>query len=98
MDAKDGTAIVRYKLYDTCFDVEINVKYNGKHVGSSPYKFPGYTYPEDCDCPVTDSVEAWLKEWECGNVSKQMINDLSRYDTVDYDDLREKVDNILIFS
>lgn len=41
LDRKDGSFIVRYKIYETCLDLQINVLYKHKHVEGSPYKFKG---------------------------------------------------------
>lgn len=41
LDRKDGTFIVRYKMYEICYDVSINVYYNRKHIKGSPLKFSG---------------------------------------------------------
>lgn len=41
LDRKDGTFIVRYKIYDTCLDLSINVHYKRRNVAKSPYKFKG---------------------------------------------------------
>lgn len=44
LDRKDGSFIIRYKLYQTCFNLEISVTHKGKHISSSPYKFTGKTF------------------------------------------------------
>lgn len=41
LDRKDGTFIVRYKMYETCYEVSINVYYKSKHIKGSPLKFSG---------------------------------------------------------
>lgn len=44
LNRKDGLYIVRYKLYETCYDMEISVAYKGAHAGGSPYKIKGKLY------------------------------------------------------
>lgn len=41
LDRKDGSYIVRYKVYETCNNLEINIKYQGSHIAASPYKING---------------------------------------------------------
>lgn len=41
MNRKDGSYIVRYKVYETCYDLEINISYKNTHAGGSPYKIKG---------------------------------------------------------
>lgn len=41
LDRKDGSFIVRYKLYETCYDMEISVKYEGNDVEGSPILIEG---------------------------------------------------------
>jgi hypothetical protein len=41
LDRKDGSFIVRYKLYHTCNNFKINVTYKGVHVALSPYIIKG---------------------------------------------------------
>lgn len=39
LDRRDGSYIARYKLYETCYSVQITVKFNEDHVGGSPFNF-----------------------------------------------------------
>lgn len=41
LDRKDGSYIVRYKVYESCLSIVINVRYDGNHVAQSPYKIKG---------------------------------------------------------
>lgn len=41
LDRKDGTFIVRYKIYETCVDLSISIYYKSKHIHKSPLKFTG---------------------------------------------------------
>lgn len=45
LDRKDGTFIVRYKIYETCLDLSIHIYYGKKEVVKSPYKFKGKYFP-----------------------------------------------------
>lgn len=41
LDCKDGTFIVRYKVYETCTEIVINIYYQSKHIQDSPFKYQG---------------------------------------------------------
>lgn len=41
LDRLDGTFIVRYKIYETCYNVSINIFYKSKPVKDPTYKFKG---------------------------------------------------------
>ncbi|CAH2067126.1 unnamed protein product, partial [Iphiclides podalirius] len=54
LDRKDGTFIVRYKLYETCINLSISIYYKSKHIHNSPIKFQGPIQPDQCVCPEND--------------------------------------------
>lgn len=89
LDRKDGSYIVRYKLYETCKNLAINVKYNDQHVAASPYLINNEIQPEDCFCP-SGNLKNLLDTWECA-AAKQLKNDLSLFETVDWAEIRHKV-------
>jgi hypothetical protein len=41
LNRNDGSFIVRYKTYHTCYNFKIHVTYKGVHVASSPYIIKG---------------------------------------------------------
>lgn len=41
LDRQDGSVIVRFKVYNTCFNLMIDIKYNHEHVADSPYTIAG---------------------------------------------------------
>lgn len=41
LDRKDGSFIVRYKLYETCHNMEISIMYDSLHIDNSPFIFKG---------------------------------------------------------
>ncbi|KAI5632585.1 glycosyl transferase family 90 domain-containing protein [Phthorimaea operculella] len=81
LDRKDGTFIVRYKLYETCYDLAINVYYKSKHIEGSPFKFTGPILPDQCDCPEKD-FQTWIKNYGCPASYKQMEKDLKPFQKV----------------
>ncbi|XP_045458802.1 protein O-glucosyltransferase 2-like [Melitaea cinxia] len=74
LDRKDGTFIVRYKLYETCKELSIGIYYKNKHIHDSPFRFEGPIQPDQCDCPKKDMFQ-WLKDYECP----------ASYDQIEYD-------------
>ncbi|KAB7496132.1 KDEL motif-containing protein 1, partial [Armadillidium nasatum] len=82
LDRYDGSYIVRYRTYQTCFKTTIHVMYNYRHIAESPYKFEGPIYAEDCNCPVKD-VSSWTEMVGCPQSYPQIKNDLSNFEEVD---------------
>lgn len=42
LDRKDGTFIIRYKVYETCYNLSINIFYKSKQIKGYPLKFEGW--------------------------------------------------------
>lgn len=85
----DNSAIVRYKLYETCYDLVINVKFNSNHVSGSPLSFKGPVLPEDCDCPEKD-FNQWLADYGCQETHQKIVSDLSQFTHVNFENFHEK--------
>lgn len=90
LDRKDGSYIVRYKLFEKCDNLLISIKYSGVNVAESPYKFSKEILSELCNCPRGE-LSYLLDSWECGAIPKQLFEDLSNFHSIDWDDLRSKV-------
>ncbi|KAK9510136.1 hypothetical protein O3M35_004983 [Rhynocoris fuscipes] len=84
LNRSDSSFIVRYKLYETCFNFYIIIKYQTKHVAKSPYFFKGPIQPDDCYCPQKD-IDKWLEDYECNKNYNQLQTDLNKYTKVDFD-------------
>ena len=82
LDRKDGSFIVRYRMYASYRNLKIEVKHHGQHVAESPYVLRGPVYHENCDCPLEDSA-AWLREMNCSETIFQIQKDLAHFPTVD---------------
>ena len=89
LDLKDGSYIFRYKLYENCDKLIINILYNDKHVAESPYQYNSVA-AEDCKCPVY-GIDDFLKFWQCGTVPEQIKKDFSVFKTIDWNIIRNKV-------
>lgn len=90
LDLKDGSFIVRYKVYEICSNLVISVKYEGDHIAESPYIIKQNVYPEDCKC-TNRNLESMLDNWSCNPIPEQLEKDLSLFKSVDWDAIRNKV-------
>ncbi|XP_046990753.1 protein O-glucosyltransferase 2-like [Schistocerca americana] len=90
LDRKDGSYIVRYKLYHTCLNLKISVKYKGRNVASSPYTFKGPIFAEDCYCPV-ESISEWLTKFGCQREYEQITEDLKPFPNVNLTEVRRSI-------
>ncbi|XP_002732474.2 protein O-glucosyltransferase 2-like [Saccoglossus kowalevskii] len=87
LDRNDGSFIVRYRLYDSYDDIEIDIKSGRKDVAQSPYLLTGHIYHEDCYCPTEDESD-WLDDMQCGDeLHPQIKEDLKIFSQVDLDRL-----------
>ncbi|KAL1490494.1 hypothetical protein ABEB36_013178 [Hypothenemus hampei] len=90
LDRKNGSFIVRYKVYETCSNIKISVKLGNKHVAKSPYVIDQIVYSDDCFCPKKDIPEI-LKTWHCEAIPPQITKNLKEFQTIDWDIERPKV-------
>ncbi|EZA48857.1 KDEL motif-containing protein [Ooceraea biroi] len=88
-DCKDGSFIIRYKVFNTCFKIMIKVKIKGKEL-PMPSEIKGPVYEEECYCP-NPSVTTWLHHYQCQQNYTQMHHDLSSFLSVDFDRIRESI-------
>ncbi|XP_056411685.1 protein O-glucosyltransferase 2 isoform X4 [Hyla sarda] len=84
LDRKDGSFLVRYRLYATYKNLHIEVKVNGRHVAKSPYFLKGPVYSEECHCPEPVS-DVWLRHMSCNDSIPQIERDLKHFPVVDPD-------------
>nr|XP_045584389.1 protein O-glucosyltransferase 2-like [Procambarus clarkii] len=83
LDRYDGSYIVRYRVYQTCRGLTINVLYNNQHVADSPYKILDPVYSEDCYCPMGD-ITSWQELVGCPSSYAQIDEDLKNFHEVDF--------------
>ncbi|XP_059473054.1 protein O-glucosyltransferase 2-like [Neocloeon triangulifer] len=88
LDVRDGSLIVRYKLYKSCQHMTINVSYNGKPVAKSPYKLHGPFHSETCNCPE-DDFDSWMRDFGCPQrTDQQILDDLDMFPALNYSEFR----------
>lgn len=90
LDRKDGSFLVRYRLYASYKSLKIEVKLNGRHVAKSPYFLKGPIYSEECHCPEPDS-DIWLRMMSCNDSFLQIERDLKHFLTVDPDKIAVEI-------
>ncbi|KAI1885473.1 hypothetical protein AGOR_G00220560 [Albula goreensis] len=84
LDRRDGSFLVRYRMYASYPSLRIEVLLKGVHMANSPYILHGPVYHESCDCPEP-SEEVWLQHMHCPNYYPQIQQDLSHFPSVDPD-------------
>ncbi|XP_077339047.1 protein O-glucosyltransferase 2 [Lithobates pipiens] len=90
LDRKDGSFLVRYRMYASYKSLQIEVTLSSKHVADSPYFLEGPVYSEECYCPEPDS-NLWLKHMACNKLIPQIERDLKPFATVDPDKIAVEI-------
>ncbi|XP_061924453.1 protein O-glucosyltransferase 2 [Entelurus aequoreus] len=84
LDRRDGSFLVRYRMYASYTDVHIHVLLQDKDVAKSPFILTGPVYHEGCDCPQPDGL-VWQNHMHCPQSYVQIDQDLSHFTDVDPD-------------
>ncbi|KAL4608953.1 KDEL motif-containing protein 1 isoform X1 [Arapaima gigas] len=90
LDRRDGSFLVRYRMYASYSALTIEVLQKGVHVAKSPYRLKGPVYHEACDCPQP-RADVWLKHMRCPDSVPQIEQDLSYFPRVDPESLAKEV-------
>ncbi|XP_031632184.1 protein O-glucosyltransferase 2-like [Contarinia nasturtii] len=89
LNRRDGIYIVRYKIYGTCWNVEIHIQYKEKHVANSPYKISGKVFSDKCRCP--QKIEQWIRTMDCEASYEQIDYDLKPFNRVNFTEVLPKI-------
>ncbi|XP_059060520.1 protein O-glucosyltransferase 2-like [Achroia grisella] len=81
LNRRDGTFIVRYKVYDTCNDLSISLYYKSKHISGSPFTIMGPIQPDPCHCPE-QNFDTWLKQYGCPKTYDKVTHSLKLHNQV----------------
>ncbi|XP_023130993.2 protein O-glucosyltransferase 2 isoform X1 [Amphiprion ocellaris] len=84
LDRKDGSFLVRYRMYATYTDLHIHILLKNKHAAKSPFILKGPVYHEGCHCPQP-SGSVWEAHMHCPQSFPQIDRDLSLLTSVDPD-------------
>lgn len=87
-DCKDGSFIIRYKIFNTCYNIKIKVKVKGQDLFHLGTKNP--VYEEECYCP-NPSITNWLNHYQCRQNYTQIYRDLSPFSSIDFDEVRQSI-------
>ncbi|KAL0985529.1 hypothetical protein UPYG_G00158110 [Umbra pygmaea] len=90
LDRRDGSFLVRYRMYASYTDLLIHVVLNDQHVAASPFILKGPVYHEGCDCPQPSS-SLWLQDMHCPVSFSQIGQDLAPFPRVDPDRIAMEV-------
>ncbi|XP_033124676.1 protein O-glucosyltransferase 2-like isoform X2 [Anneissia japonica] len=91
LDRHDGSFIVRYRMFDSYDNMQIEIKSGNRQVAGSPYALEGSVYDEKCFCP-NDDVDAWLESMQCRKeVHPQIEKDLIHFPNINLKNLAEQV-------
>ncbi|KAK0076614.1 hypothetical protein PV325_005093, partial [Microctonus aethiopoides] len=90
LDCKDGSFIIRYRLYETCSNLQIIVKLKDTNVKPVSISTKGPVYEEECYCP-NPSVDVWLDDYTCAQNYSQILEDLKYFPKINFDEIRNEI-------
>ncbi|XP_066596302.1 protein O-glucosyltransferase 2-like isoform X2 [Prorops nasuta] len=88
LDCKDGSFIILYKIFNTCYNIQIDIKISQKSVPLFSNIFIGPAYEDECYCP--SPKQDWIDHNQCNNHS-QINEDLLKFPSVDFNQIRHKI-------
>lgn len=90
LNRKDGSFLVRFKVYEeTCYGLTYNITYGGSIIQRFPFIFGGPIHNEECYSPDSN-IDQWLEIFQCKSIPKQIQDDLSRYPSVNFQNIHKK--------
>ncbi|KAL7287094.1 hypothetical protein TKK_0018714 [Trichogramma kaykai] len=89
-DCKDGSFIIRYRLHETCNDLQIKVLVKNHTLPLIRPLIKGPIYEEECYCPQK-SIKKWLEDNHCNSNHSQILRDLKLFPSVDFEIYRSKI-------
>lgn len=90
LDRKDNFFIVRYKLYNTCSNLEISGRYKNVGIGKIQHT---NVLPDDCICPLSD-LNNFIESWKCGPIPNLVETQLKEFRKINWDEKRQEVSRI----
>ncbi|KAK0070893.1 hypothetical protein PV326_001948, partial [Microctonus aethiopoides] len=86
----NGSFIIRYRLYETCSNLQIIVKLKDTNVKPVSISTKGLVYEEECYCP-NPSVDVWLDDYTCAQNYSQILEDLKYFPKINFDEIRNEI-------
>lgn len=90
IDCMDGSFIIRYRIFKTCFNLKLSVKVQNTEVIKVQTEFKGPVYEEECNCPET-SIIKFLENNECDEKNSQLFENLKQFPSVNFDEIRDDI-------
>ncbi|KAF8773671.1 protein O-glucosyltransferase 2-like [Argiope bruennichi] len=90
LQIKEGLFIARYRLYETCVGVQIDIVYENQFVADAPYVIEGLIFQEQCYCPKP--INEWLSNLNCPSSYTQINDDLKLFPEID---MRSSIEDAL---
>uniref|UniRef100_A0A0C9QD62 KDELC1_0 protein n=1 Tax=Fopius arisanus TaxID=64838 RepID=A0A0C9QD62_9HYME len=90
LNCRDGSFIIRYRLYETCYNFHVIVTINNQTIPKAAIHAEGPIYEEECDCPKL-SIHEWLHNSKCPSNYSQISNDLREFPQINFDKMRNKI-------
>ncbi|XP_050438483.1 protein O-glucosyltransferase 2-like [Adelges cooleyi] len=90
LDRKDTSFIVRYKLYEVCYDLNIYIQCIQTNEKLANYFYKGPIYPDECDCSRVP-IDTWLSNAQCRTNIDQINNDLSQFKEIDFNNILDRM-------
>ncbi|GIY12573.1 protein O-glucosyltransferase 2 [Caerostris extrusa] len=81
LQIKEGLFIARYRLYETCVGIQIDIVYENQLVAEAPYIIEGPVFHEQCYCPKP--INEWLSNLNCPSSYSQIDHDLKIFPEID---------------
>lgn len=80
LQIKEGLFIARYRLYETCLGIQIDIVYENQQVAKAPYIIEGTVFHEQCYCPKP--LNEWLFNLNCPSSYPQIDRDLRLFSEI----------------
>ncbi|GBM26057.1 KDEL motif-containing protein 1 [Araneus ventricosus] len=90
LQIKEGLFIARYRLYETCIGIQIDIVYENQWVADAPYVIEGLVFHEQCYCPKP--INEWLSNLNCPSSYSQIDEDLKLFPEID---MRSSIEDAL---
>ncbi|KAG5674713.1 hypothetical protein PVAND_004665 [Polypedilum vanderplanki] len=81
----DGLFIIRFKVFEKCHNIEIDLKFRGRNLKNSPLCIKSI-YPENCNCPR--NLKKIQNSMKCGATYEQIKEDLKPFEKINFTELK----------
>lgn len=86
--AGDGLFILRVKTFEECYNIEISVTFNKRHIKGSPFCIK-QLIPEHCKCP--QNIDKVMSLMKCPRFNIQIDHDLKPFKSLDFRKVKKEI-------